>query len=1148
MLKGRFLFLAICLLLGMGSSAFAQSSVLARGNWYKIGVVQSGMHRIDADFLQRLGISINTINPVNLRLYGNGGGMLPQANSAARPTDLTENAIFVSGEGDGQFDNQDYLLFYAQGPHLVNYDTSAQGFRHQTNLYSDTAYYFLNLADTPGKRVSDQASVASVHNITTFDDYVFHEKELKNLLQSGREWVGESFDFSTDVAVDFDLPGVIAGETTYLTSSVLGMAAGNTRFQLRLNGESVGTQSVPAISGGRYDFVGRMKETTFSTKNIAGNSSPLRVTVEYDKQGVNAARGYLNFIGLQTKRALQLYGTQTVFRSIESTQAADATFLIAGTQSSCKIWDITDPLQPQNQLYTLNGDVASFGDSSLALKEFIVFKDNGSTRFDVPVSGWKVANQDLHGLAMPQLLVITHPAFRKQAQRLADFRHSHDGLSVALVTTEEVFNEFSSGKQDVTAIRDLAKYLYDKDSTILQYVLLFGDATYDYKSRTSSQAAFVPIYEARESLHPIFSYSSDDYFGFLEKGEGEWIETNAGDHTLDIGVGRLPVKTVEESQTIVDKLIRYANGQQIWGKWRNRISFVADDGDDNTHQLAADDLAQQLVNKYPGLNVDKIYVDAFAQEITPSGQLAPQVQQAINKTVNDGSLIVNYTGHGGELGWAEEKILGLADIFSWKNEDNLPLFVTATCEFGRYDDPARSSGAELILMAKKNGGIGLVTTTRPVFSNTNFYLNKAFYQAIFEPVAGQMPRLGDVLRKTKNNSLSGSVNRNFSLLGDPSMRIAYPQHDIVLTQLNGKSIEPSSSALPDTLKALGLVTLTGEIRQSGSASRLESFDGTLSATVFDKSSPLTTLGTENDGRPNAKITFALRKNLIFEGKAKVTHGQFTLSFVVPKDIDYRFGQGKISLYARNSQATEDAAGAFVGAIVGGSQPNPATDNQPPMVQLFMNDTTFVSGGEVQREANLLAFISDDSGINIAENGIGHEVTAILNNGDEPIILNRFYSALTDTYKKGVVLYPLKDLPIGKNTLRLKAWDVYNNSSEASLDFIVAENASLALQYVLNYPNPFDTRTNPLTIFEFEHNRAGEDLEITVEIFDVTGQQMKKLIVALDRAESLTQAAAWDGRSDSGMPLVTGIYVYRITARSLKDGSQTSKSNRLILLK
>jgi hypothetical protein len=1146
MLKGRFLLLAICLLAGSG--AFAQSSVLAQGNWYKIGVAKSGIHRIDADFLQKLGIHVNTINPLNLRLYGNGGGMLPQANSAQRPTDLTENAIFVSGEADGRFDSRDYLLFYAQGPHLVTYDPPTQRFSHQTNIYSDTTYYFLNLGDQPGKRVADQPGVASVHNITTYDDYVFHEKDLKNHLQSGREWFGESFDFTTELNVDFDLPGVIAGETIYLSSSVLGMAVGNTRFQLRLNGEAVGTQSVAAISGGRYDYLGRMKETTFSTKNSTGGNAPLRVTVAYDKQGVNAARGYLNFIGLQTKRALRLYGGQTAFRSIESTQANDATFVIAGAQAACKIWDITDPLQPKNQEYALSGDVASFGATTLSLKEFIVFLDNGATVFHTPVSGWNVANQDLHGLATPQLLLVTHPSFRKQAQRLADFRRSHDGLSVAVVTTEDVFNEFSSGKQDVTAIRDLAKYLYDKGNTTLQYLLLFGDATYDYKSLASNQAAFVPIYEARESLHPIYSYSSDDYFGFLEAAEGEWVETNAGDHTLDIGVGRLPIKTVEESQTIVDKLIRYASSQQVLGKWRNRISFVADDGDDNTHQLAADELAQQIVNKYPDLNVDKIYVDAFSQEITPSGQLSPLVEQTINKTVNDGSLIVNYTGHGGESGWAEEKILGLADIFSWKNEDNLPLFVTATCEFGRYDDPARNSGAELILMAKKNGGIGLVTTTRPVFSNTNFYLNNAFYQAVFESVAGQMPRLGDVLRKTKNNSLSGSVNRNFSLLGDPSMRIAYPQHDIVLTQLNGKAIGESLTELPDTLKAMSRITLTGEVRQAGSISRLESFNGTLFASVFDKSSQLTTLGTENDGRPNAKMPFSLRKNLIFEGKATVTQGQFSISFVVPKDIDYRFGKGKISLYALNNQANEDATGAFTTAIVGGSQPNPGIDTQAPIVRLFMNDTTFIDGGTVQREANLLALLSDDSGINIAENGIGHEVAATLNNSDEPINLNRFYSASADTYKKGVVLYPFKDLPLGKNTIRLKAWDVYNNSSEASLDFIVAENASLALQYVLNYPNPFDTRTNPLTTFEFEHNRAGEDVEITVEIFDVTGKRIKTLAVTLDKVESLIQVATWDGSSDSGIPLVPGMYVYRITARSLKDGSQNSKSNRLILIK
>jgi hypothetical protein len=1132
----------------LGAGAYAQGSVLATGNWYQIGVVRSGIHRLDAAFLQKLGLPVNNLNPRNIRLYGNGGGMLPQLNRTPRPQDLTENAIYVAGEQDGRFDNGDYVLFYAQGPHTIQYNADTKRLGHQTHLYSDTAYYFLTLSDAPGARVTDQPSLAADRPIRTFDDYVFHEQEERNLLQSGREWFGETFDFNPELTLNFNLPDLVPEAAVYVRSSVMAAAPLTTQFQIQLNGQALGSQTITPISGARYDYKGFRKDDLFTGTVPASGGASLHVKLTYDRQANNASRGYLDFIGLQTQRQLKLSGSQTTFRSIESTQGVDARFEVDGAQANSRIWDVTDPMQPKNQAFTLQGDVASFGAETTTLREFVIFADTREALLDVPVSGWKIANQNLHGMATPQLLIVTHPLFQPQAERLAQFRRSHDGLSVEIVTTTEIFNEFSSGKADVSAIRDFARFLYDQSPEIFRYLLLLGDASYDYKNRVTNQTAFVPVYESRESLHPIFSYSSDDYFGFMEPDEGDWTESNLGDHTMEIGVGRIPARSADEAKWVVDKLIHYATGGQALGKWRNRISFVADDGDANTHQLDADRLAQGVTGQYPQMNVDKIYVDAFPQVITASGQLAPRVQETINWTVNQGSLIVNYTGHGGESGWAEEKILTIGNILSWKNYDNLPLFVTATCEFGRYDDPARTSGAEMILLKKNNGGIGLVTTTRPVFSNTNYYLNQAFYQAVFEPTATGMPRLGDIVRQTKNNSLSGSVNRNFSLLGDPSMRLAYPQHEAVLTHLNGKSLEDDLNEGIDTLKALSLITLSGEIRQRNTKNRLESFNGEVFVTIHDKPTQMSTLGTENDGRPSDKMNFELRKNLIFEGKASVSQGMFSLSFVVPKDIDYRFGKGKISFYAQSKQNSEDAGGAFTEAVVGGSGSGVSTDQTPPVVRLFMNDTTFMNGGTVQRDANLLALLSDENGINLSVGGIGHEITAVLNDGEEFIVLNDHYSASLNTYQTGRVFYPFKNLPLGKNTLRLKAWDTYNNSTEATLDFIVTENASLEIKSVWNYPNPLQTGQHASTTFSFEHNRVGEDLATTIEIFDRLGRKLKTLSAQLDRSESPCIAGTWDGTTEGGDIPAPGIYIYRLTTRSLQDGISTSKSNKILLLK
>ncbi|MBC7923133.1 MAG: type IX secretion system sortase PorU [Ferruginibacter sp.] len=1127
-----------------GTNARAQHSVLAQGDWYKIGVVKGGLHRMDAAFLRGLGIPVGSILPAHLRLYGNGGGMLPQPNATPRPADLTENAILVVGEADGRFDEGDYLLFYAQSPHPIAYDAAKQRFGHQTNLYSDTTFYFLTTGDAPGWRVPDQAGIASENQLNAFDDYVFHEKESKNFLQSGREWYGETFDFTPEHRFTFDLPGVLPNSPVGVTSSVVGASPSPSRFEVSVNNRVAGTQEVAALPPvfdpryARYNVRGMGQVNTFVTEAPAGGSEVM-VGVAFQKNGVNGAQGYLDFLGVQTRRALRRYGNQTAFRSLETLRLADANFNVGGMDADCRVWDVTDPQQPKNQLFSLDGETATFGTTGLVLREFVAFRGNG---FDAPVSGRKIANQDLRGLSVPQLLIVTHPAFQRAAERLADFRRTHDGLSARVVTTEEVYNEFSSGRPDVTAIRDLARYLYDRGGDF-RYLLLFGDATYDYKNRITSQRAFVPVYESRESLHPIFSYSSDDYFGFLEEKEGEWTETNGGDHTLDIGVGRLPAKTAAEASVVVDKLVRYATGSAVRERWRSRVDFVADDGDFNTHQLDAERLAQGVETQQPGYQVDKLYVDAFPQVVGPGGQTAPQVQRSINRTVNEGALIVNYTGHGGESGWAEERILGLADIFSWKNPDNLPLFVTATCEFGRYDDPARTSGAELILMGKY-GGIGLVTTTRPVYSNTNFLLNKAFYQAVFEPVDGQLPRLGDVVRKTKNNSLSGSVNRNFSLLGDPSMRLAYPEHELVVTHLNGRRVE-GPAAPPDTLRALGRVTVEGEVRPRGAPDRLADFNGLLAASAFDKATPLTTLGTENDGFPNDKMAYSLWKDRIFEGQATVRDGRFSFSFVVPKDIHYRFGPGKLSLYARNHGATADATGALTGVVVGGSAPAVPPDRQPPRIRLFLNDTAFVNGGTVPANATLVAHLDDESGINLAEGGIGHAISAVVNNG-ESIILNPYYRADPDTYQRGTVVYPLEGLMPGKNALTLKAWDVYNNPAEASLEFTVTPNAGLFLQFVRCYPNPFNVASASSVAFEWQTNRAGEALAVTIDVFDATGRRVKTLSAEPDGPEA-ANVLTWDGRSEAGVPLSKGVYFYRVRALSRRDGSQADKSNKLVLL-
>ncbi len=1096
---------------GWGQTA----SVLVRGTWYKIGVTQPGVYRLSAAGLRQAGLDLGRLDPRTLRLFGNGGGMLPQPNAARCPTDLVENAIAVTGETDGRFDDGDALLFYAPGPHTVRYDSTARRFVHQTNLYADTAFYFLNVGEKPGLRVADRASVAATTTLTAFDDYVFLEKDLRNILASGREWYGESLTFG-DLTVSFSLPNLVPDSPLLVTLAAMAAAPVETAVQVKFNGQVVGTHPFGTVTAERYDVKGLDGVSTFSTTATTPPADgTLRFVLSYDRKGQSSAQAYFNWLGVQARRELRYGGEPLRFRSLESRRQAAVNYQLGNAAAGLQLWDVTRPFQPENQLFTAETTTARFGAKADTLREFVAFLEKDALE---PASVRAIPTQNLHGLTAPALLIVTAPAFRPQAERLAAFRRQHDGLTVAVVTTEEVFNEFASGKADPTALRDFARFLYNQPASALKYLLLFGDATYDYRGRTGGNLAqgYVPVYESRESLHPIYSYSSDDYFGFLDANEGEWPETYTGDHLLDLGIGRLPVKTTEEAAAVVDKLLRYENPASL-GPWRQRVSFVADNGDYNLHQQDADRLAQSVGKTRPGLWTEKLFVDAFPPVSSPTGTKAPAVNAAINQRVQDGALILNYTGHGGTSGWAEEQILTRADIFSWRNADRMPLMVTATCEFGRYDNPAEVSGAELALLLPRAGMIGLLTTTRPVFANTNFLVNEAFYQALLEAKTGAI-RLGDVQRLTKNRSLSGPVNRNFALLGDPSMRLALPTPSVTLTQT------------PDTLRAARSVTLTGEVR-GPDGQRDAGFEGLATVTVLDKPTAVRTPGSA-DSPP---MRFEVQKNVLFNGMATVRAGRFLVQFVVPKTVESALGRGKISLYAQRTDGSNDAGGGTE-VWVGGAPFAGPGDTKPPQIRLFLNDTLFRDGGETGPNARLLARLTDESGLNLRR-----DLTLTLDDTLQ-FRLNEAYLADADNFRAGSLTYLLPTLAPGAHVFRLKAYDVFDNAAEALLHFSVNEYTNPTLTDVVSYPNPFRDQTT----FRFGHGAEGDDLDVEVEIMDAAGRVLRRLHTVADRAESPLSALTWDGRGDSGALLANGLYFYRIFARSFQTGQQQHGAGKLIL--
>lgn len=1124
-------------------------SVLEQGIWVKIGVTESGVYRLDQAALARLNPAFATADPRRIRFYGNGGAALPQPNATPRPADLTENAIQVIGEADGRFDAGDALLFFGQSPHVVRYDSVGRRFVHQINPYADTTFYFVTIGASAGQRIAGRSAgtVGGSPTVTTFDDYRFHEKELSKIptVRSGREWLGEYLTTDTTLVVPFDMPGLVASAPVRVTASVVADAAVPTKFRVQLNNQSVGSLAVPPLpyyanrfreTDTNYDYNALARTDTFSTPVTIG--SPLRLAITFQKNGQYSAQGYLNFMAVQARRELRQYDQPTWVRRLAAGQVA-----VRQTAATLRVWDVTNPLAPAEQAYVRSA-TQEVGWNNARSGDYFLFTD---AQLLNPVSLVPVANQNLHGKAAPNLLLVTPAAWLDQAERLAAFRREHDKLAVLVVTTAQVYNEFGSGQADPTAIRDAVRYFYQKQPGQLRYALLFGDATYNYRNvgnqiSPAQWANTVPVYESRESLHPVKSYSSDDYFGFMDVGEGEWNEVGPdndpllNDHRMEVGVGRLPVTSPGEARTVVDKLLRYASDASLTGDWQTRVLLIADDGDYNTHQRDADQMAVSIEKRAPTYRPERVFLGDFPQESANGGQTAPLVNQRISQAVADGRLIINYSGHGGVLGLADEQIVTLADIRSWKNR-RLPLFVTATCQFGRYDDPSTTSGAELLLLSRTGGAIGLLTTTRPVYSNTNLLLNDAFYKAVFAPVDGQMPRLGDVMRLTKNNSLSGPVNRNFALLGDPSMQLAYPKAQVILTQVNGRAVADNRL---DTLRALQTVELAGEIQQGGG--RLSNFSGTLRLTLYDKATTKTTLGAEDD---SPKMSYQAYTSTIFTGQVPVQQGRFTTRFTMPKDIDYTVGRAKLYAYAVRTDSLLDALGSYDSLRVGGSVLVDSLDSQPPIMTLSALGGT--AQGEVIRvtgpDVTLQIGLSDNRGINVARAGLGHELTAQF--GDQSrFILNDAYVATGSDGRQGQVRYTVRNVASGTYMVRVKAWDINNNSVEGALSIVVSERPGLTLRTFRASPNPVAAEAT-LTA---ELDRAGEPLDWTVGIYDLGGRLLHQQTGQCTNCPAALTVGTWDGRAGAGQSMPNGMYILQLRVRSVVDGSVANGSGRLLLMK
>ncbi len=1128
MAKKLLISLFITLLTGLHS--FGQKgnvSIFNEGNWYKLAVVERGMHQLNTTYLESMGIDVSNLNPDKIKIFStNTPGMVPQSLEIERPQ-LVEHKIFITGREDGDFGPTDQVLFYASGPDYYGYNSETEQFEYEKNLYSDTAFYFLNIVGEDGLRVQNQDEIllGSTHVVRWFDDYAVYEKDVTNIRSEGRDWFDKQLfnGASLEMEIPMNIEGITDDKLISFRTRALAISEVESSFDFFINGEQLLNIPIPPRPTGEYDPAGFPIESSINSAasifpNIEEN---LTVGVRYNAPSTGLGNGYLDYLFLEFSRDLKLHGKSMNFRSFESTNYEICKFVIPDITTTTMVWNITNPVLPE-ALVIRDDEFITWTDH---LKEFVVFE---RLQLPTPVKYSKRSNFNILGNASTEAVIVTYPAFKSEAQRLAEFHESHDGLNVAVVTTEDIYDEFSSGMQDISAIRDYMKYLYDLGDGQLKYLLLFGDCSYDYKKRFPINQNFVPVYEARESMDPIYSYSSDDYYGFLEDDEGEWIEASGFDHTMEIGIGRLPVKSREEARTMVDKIIRYETSKNVFGPWRNEIYFVADDGDSNIHNRDAERLSTMVDTSNASYNSNKVYLDAFQQEAGPPERSAA-TSNRLDEIFAKSGLIVNYTGHGNIDVWADEWILTKNTIRELTNRRKMPVFVTATCEFGKYDFPLEDSGGEELILNPNGGAIALLTTTRPVFAHTNFVVNRAFYESVFELVDGENPRLGDIIRKTKNNSLRGPVNRNFALLGDPMMRLAIPDFKLDITNIANES---NSN---DTLSALSVITVNGEVTtQTGEF--VSDFNGTLTAKVFDKPSNFQTLGNEN-----SPFNYEVRNTLLFNGEASIINGQFQFQFIVPKNISYNFDRGKISLYAVSSDQQSDASGADIDVIVGGSTSISSTDQTPPEIAIYFNDAGYKQGDDVSPNPLLLVNLKDESGINISNRGIGQNLTGILDGGDE-IDLNEFYTAANDTYQEGWIAYPLSNLEPGRHEIKIKVWDTYNNFAESSVEFVVSTEAKIIFYEVYNYPNPMTTNTT----FVINHDRDGEELTIDFEVFALDGSNVLTRQFRYTDPDETIDDIVWDGKDANGYSIENGIYIYRFKMKSSLDGATNEIHRRLLI--
>ena len=1098
----------------------AQTSILSNGDWVKIGVVESGIYKLDKNFFDNNNISLDGVSPDRIKIFGSGyNGALPQLNSLSNIINPKEIQSSFNGNSDSKFDDNEFLYFYLQSSDKIYYDSLENYLKTEKNIYTDTSYYFINIEGDSRKLVLDEIKYDFFDRETEIASHTFnYENDVYSIIQSGREWYGEIFSPGQSFTLPID--NFLSSHNLKLDVDLVSRSTVPSSFEFYLNNSMVSDINMDVVKDNLYGNKVLKKKKVIQNRFELNNSNNIRLIYN----GENSAISYLDKISITGKIELKYNSSQLFFHILPEQNKVLTKYKIYSNKVfsenldgklDLKLWNISDSYSINNIQIRKEGEGYYFINDDSIFSRNILFD---ISNLSYPSYFKKIKNSNILEHKNPDLLIITHENFYDDAFRVKILRES-EGLKVKIVDVVDIYNQFSSGNKDVTSIRNYIKYIYNFSNENLKYVLLFGDCSYDYKDRLPNNTNYIPIYQSYNSSNNIFSYSSDDYFGFLDDEEGNWFENLSGDHNLNVGIGRIPSKSLDEAKSYVDKLYTYSSKDKIKGEWKKNIYLVADDGDNNVHQNDAENHFDLLDNESKNYNIKKIYLDNYEQKLTGGVKTSEQAKIKLNKAIEKGSFIINYIGHGNEFLWTEEKILDENSIYNWENRNKLPLFLTATCEFGKFDDPLITSGGEMLLNKENGGAIALLTTTRPVFSQTNYRLNNQFYKNVFKKVDNKFYRLGDIFKETKNGSLSGSINRNFTLLGDPSLQLSYPKYNISIKEI-------------DTLMAGGKVQLSGEIVDTNNI-KIEDFNGELFTEIYDKVSSKLTLGDESTPFPYREWD-----NLIFKGISSVNNGSFNIEFVVPSSIEYDYGKGKVSLFATDTINYLEAIDNEQ-VIIGGTSSEFNNDKIGPEIEIFIDDYNFTSGNKVSKSPLLIVDVFDKNGLNITESKTFHKMTAILNDTAE-FYLNDYFSPKKDDHTSGSIRYPLDMLSPGKYKVEIKVSDNYNNMSTNSVVFIVGSENKLNISNLVNYPNPF----NEITNFKFDNEEIDQPLEIKLQVFDLRGNLVYSLDKTYEFSPPVIDDISWDGRDLNNYPLSQGIYIYKLQVINLLNDATIILHNKL----